>query len=388
MRTRICIAAALLATALWTPTANAEKDVIGTGDAVANSYIVVLKDGVSASPQTLLSRYKGTLKHTYRAALNGFSVHDMSEKQARRLAADPRVDFVHRNLRTSIQTTQFNPAWGLDRIGQRALPLNGRYTYPDQAGAGVRAYVIDTGIRTTHQEFQGRASHGYDAVNDDPIANDCNGHGTHVAATIAGRTFGVAKQARVIGVKVLGCDGFAVGESVIAGIDWVTENGVRPAVVNMSLGAVGQNPVEEQAIRRSIAAGFTYVLAAGNSGVDACNFTPARLPEAITVAATDRFDARAVYPRWQSNHGRCVDIWAPGADVQSASFNSDIATEVRGGTSMAAPHVAGAAALRLGANPNATHQQVRDALVNGATTTANLRDIRFGSPNRLLYIGN
>ncbi|MFI6097189.1 S8 family peptidase [Lentzea sp. NPDC051213] len=388
MRIKICIAAALIATTLSTPSANAEKDVIGTGDAVADSYIVVLKDGVSASPQTLLNKYKGTLKRTYKAALNGFSVHDMSEKQARRLAADSTVAYVQRNLRTKIQQNQFNPVWGLDRIDQRALPLNNRYTYPDQAAAGVRAYVLDTGIRTTHQEFQGRASHGFDFVNDDPIADDCNGHGTHVAGTIAGRTFGVAKQARVIGVKVLGCNGFAVADSVVAGIDWITENGVRPAVVNMSLGAFGQNPGQEEAIRRSIRAGFTYVLAAGNDGIDACNFTPARLPEAITVAATDRFDARAVHARWQSNHGRCVDIWAPGADIQSASFNGDIATEIRGGTSMATPHVAGAAALHLGANPNATHQQVRDALVNGATTTANLRDLRIGSPDRLLRIGN
>lgn len=388
MRTKICIVAALITTALWTPAANAEKDVIGTGDAVANSYIVVLKDDAAVSPQTMLSKYKGTLKHTYRAALNGFSVHDMPEQQARRLAADPRVDFVHRNLRTSIQATQLDPVWGLDRIGQRALPLNGRYAYPDHAGAGVRAYVIDTGIRTTHQEFQGRAAHGYDAINRDPIADDCNGHGTHVAATIAGRTYGVAKQARVIGVKVLGCNGFAVGESVIAGIDWVTDHGVRPAVVNLSLGALGQNLLEERAIRRSIAAGFTYVVAAGNVGQDACQHTPARIPEVITVAATDRFDARAVHPRWQSNHGPCVDIWAPGADVQSAAFHTDIATEVRGGTSMATPHVAGAAALHLATNPNATHQQVRDALVNRATTTANLRDLRVGSPNRLLYIGN
>ncbi|GGM83280.1 hypothetical protein GCM10011609_18990 [Lentzea pudingi] len=390
MRTKTCISVALLATAFCTPTANAaEKDVIGTGDAVANSYIVVLKDDAKVSPQTMLSKYKGTLKHTYRAALNGFSVHDMSEQQARRLAADSRVSYVQRNLRTKIQQNQFNPVWGLDRTDQRALPLNGRYTYPDQAGAGVRAYVIDSGIRTTHVDFQGRASHGFDVINNDPIADDCNGHGTHVASTIAGRTYGVAKQARVIGVKAIGCDGFSVGDSIIAGIDWVTDNGVRPAVVNMSVGGFGEDQGQADALRRSIAAGFTYVVAAGNDGRDACQYSPAGIEEAITVGATDRNDNRAQFT-WpgSSNHGRCVDIWAPGRDVQAASARNDFITEFRSGTSMATPHVAGAAALHLGANPNATHQQVRDALVNNATTTANLRDLRAGSPNRLLYIGN
>lgn len=388
MRTKICIAVALSATALWTPTANAEKDVVGNGDAVAGSYIVVLKDGVDASPQALLSKYDGRLKRTYSATFSGFSVRDMSERQARRLAADPRISYVQRNQRVSIRATQLNAPWNLDRTDQRALPLNTRYTYPDNAGEGVRAYVLDTGIRITHGDFEGRASHGADFIDDDLVADDCHGHGTHVASTIAGRTYGAAKRARVVGVKVLGCDGFADDDSVAAGVEWVTRNGVRPAVVNLSLGARGQNLVQEDAIRGSIRAGFTYVVAAGNDGRDACGYTPARLPEAITVGATDRNDSRAIF-NWleSSNHGRCVDIWAPGHDIRAASRVSDIATESRSGTSMAAPLVAGAAALQLGANRNATHQQVRDALVNGATTTANLRNIGFGSPNRLLYIG-
>ncbi|MET9627141.1 S8 family peptidase [Lentzea sp. NPDC006480] len=352
---------------------------------MADSYIVVLKDGTS--PQTLLSKYQGTLKRTYRTALNGFSVRDMSEKQARRLAADPRVAYVQRNLRMSIQDTQRGPVWGLDRIDQRNLPLDGGYTYPAAAANNVHAYVIDTGIRTTHVDFEGRASNGYDFIDDDPIADDCNGHGTHVASTLAGRNFGVAKRAQVVGVKVLGCDGFADGDSVIAGIDWVTANGVRPAVVNMSLGGQGQNPAQDAAIRRSIAAGFTFVVAAGNSGQDACGFTPAALPEAITVGATDRNDTRAQF-NWpeSSNFGQCLDIWAPGGNILAASHNGDRATETRGGTSMATPHVAGAAALYLSANPNASNLQVRDALVNGASTPF-LRDIRLGSPNRLLRTG-
>ncbi|MGW6446999.1 S8 family peptidase [Lentzea sp. NPDC055074] len=387
MRIKICIAAALFVAVLPTPAAHAEKDVVGTGDAVANSYIVVLKDGAKASPQALLSRYEGRIKRSYKAAISGFSVHEMSEKQARRLAADPSVAYVQRNLRMRSQDTQRGPVWGLDRIDQRALPLDNGYTYPAGAAQNVHAYVIDSGIRTTHSEFGGRASNGYDFIDDDPVADDCNGHGTHVASTLASRTFGVAKRAQVVGVKVLACNGYADADSVLAGIEWVTANGVRPAVVNMSLGAEGQNPAEEDAVRRSIAAGFTYVLAAGNSGRDACGFTPARTPEAITVGATSSNDARAVYPRWSSNFGPCVDIWAPGGDVQAASRNGDFASEVRGGTSMASPHVAGAAALYLGANPGATNQQVRDALVNGASTP-NLRDLQAGSPNRLLRVGN
>lgn len=228
MRLNFCIVTALFATVLCTPAANAEKDVIGSGDAVADSYIVVFKDGVNASPQALLTKYKGRLKRTYSAAISGFSVQDMSEKQARRLAADPRIAYVQRNLRMSAQDTQRWPAWGLDRIDQRNLPLDGGYTYPNRAADNVRAYVIDSGIRTTHTEFEGRASNGYDFIGDDPIADDCNGHGTHVASTIAGRTFGVAKRAQVVGVKVLGCNGFADADSVLSGIDWVTANGVRP----------------------------------------------------------------------------------------------------------------------------------------------------------------
>ncbi|MDX8142978.1 S8 family peptidase [Lentzea sp. BCCO 10_0061] len=390
MRINTCIAAALFATVLCTPTANAQQALRGEGEAVPGSYIVVLKDGVSASPQSLLSKYEGSLKRTYKAVLNGFSVRDMSEHQARRLAADPKVSYVQRNLILSGQTTQWNAPWNLDRIDQRALPLNAQYTYPNNAAAGVRAYVLDSGVRITHNEFEGRASHGFDFIDDDADASDCAGHGTHVAGTIAGRTSGVAKRAQVVSVRVLGCDNMADQDSVVSGIEWVTVNGRRPAVVNMSLGGFGQNDLMENAIRRSIAAGFTYVLAAGNDGRDACGFTPARLPEAITVGATDRNDNRSLWPQWakESNWGRCVDIWAPGTDVRSASSANDFATRLDSGTSMAAPSVAGAAALHLSANPNATNQQVRDALVNGATTTANLRDLRAGSPDRLLRIGN
>lgn len=247
--------------------------------------------------------------------------------------------------------------------------------------------MLDSGIRTTHQEFEGRASNGWDFIDDDPIAQDCIGHGTHVAGTIAGRTYGVAKKANVVGVRVLACDRFSKGNSVLDGIDWITEHGVRPAVVNMSLGGVGDDDwALEEAISRSIAAGFTYVLAAGNSGADACTFSLARLDEAITVGAVDGNDNRSIWPGGNSsNHGRCVDIWAPGSDIRSASHTSNVLTRLDGGTSMAAPHVAGAAAIYLSAHPDATHLQVRNALVDSATPDR-LRGLQLGSPNRLLQI--
>ncbi|KJK49060.1 hypothetical protein UK23_15140 [Lentzea aerocolonigenes] len=388
MRINTCIATALFATVLCTPTANAEQALTGEGEAIPGSYIVELKDGVTASPQTLLAKYKGTLKRTYRAALNGFSVRDMSEQQARRLAADPRVAEVHRNVVVSILDTQANAGWNLDRIDQAALPLDTRYEYPNTA-QNVTAYVLDTGIRITHREFGGRAANGFDFIDDDGIAQDCHGHGTHVAGTIAGRDSGVAKQVRVVGVRVLGCDGRADQDSVIAGINWVTANGVRPGVVNMSLGQSVPDDQMERAISRSIRAGFTYVLAAGNDGRDACGYSPARLPEAITVGATDRNDNRSTWPQYNkaSNWGRCVDIWAPGSDISSTSAANDFDTRLDSGTSMAAPSVAGAAALYLSTHPNASNLQVRNALVDNATPN-NLRGLFPGSPNKLLRIGN
>lgn len=387
MRIITCIAAALFAAVLCTPAATAQQALRGVGEAVPGSYIVVLKDGVSASPQALLSKYEGRLKRTYRAALQGFSVRDMSEQQARRLAADPAVDYVQRNLIISGNDTQPNAPWNLDRVDQRALPLDRQYTYPNSA-ANVRAYVLDSGVRITHNEFEGRASHGFDFVDNDADASDCAGHGTHVAGTIAGRTSGVAKRAQVVSVRVLGCDNRADLDSVVAGVDWVTANGVRPAVVNMSLGGRGQDEALERAVTRSIAAGFTYVIAAGNDGRDACGYTPARLPEAITVGATDTNDNRSVWPQWgtASNWGRCVDVWAPGTDISSASHANNFGLRLDSGTSMATPAVAGAAAVYLSTHPAATNRQVRDALVNGASTNI-LRGLQIGSPNRLLRIG-
>ncbi|MDX8142976.1 S8 family peptidase [Lentzea sp. BCCO 10_0061] len=388
LRRRVAIAAALgiASTAMWTPTAIAEQAVLpGAGaQAVEGSYIVVLKDGARTPASALASRYQGNVKHTYSTALNGFSVTGMSERQARRLAADPDVQFVERNTVATIQATQSNPVWGLDRIDQANLPLSQSYTYPNTA-SNVTAYVLDTGIRKTHSEFEGRASDGYDFIDNDAVAQDCQGHGTHVAGTVAGKTYGVAKKAKLVGVRVLDCNGSGAWDGIIRGIDWVTANGKKPAVVNMSLGGSGTNASLENAVKRSISAGITYVLAGGNSGQDACNFTPARTPEAITVGASDRADKRSIWSAGSSNYGQCLDIWAPGSDIVSASHSNDTGTRSMGGTSMASPHVAGAAALYLSANPSATPAQVRNALV-GVATPNKLTDIKTGSPNLLLKV--
>ncbi|ANZ37940.1 hypothetical protein BBK82_19650 [Lentzea guizhouensis] len=358
----MAIAAALgvAATAMWTPTATAEEDVLpGAGaQAVEGSYIVVLKDGVRTPASALASRYHGSVRHTFSTALNGFSVNGMSEQQARRLAADPAVDFVERNTFATIQGTQTNPTWGLDRIDQASLPLNRSYTYPNTA-SNVTAYILDTGIRKTHVDFENRAADGYDFISNDSVAQDCNGHGTHVAGTVGGKSYGVAKQVKLVGVRVLDCAGSGPWDGIIRAIDWVTQNAKKPAVVNMSLGGSGTNSSLENAVRRSIGSGVTYVLAGGNSGQDACTFTPARTPEAITVGASDRSDRRSIWSAGSSNHGRCLDIWAPGSEIVSASHSSDTGTRSMGGTSMASPHVAGAAALYLSANPSATPAQVR-----------------------------
>jgi subtilisin family serine protease len=387
-RRHVAIAAAvgIVATAMSTPTAIAEEAVLpGAGaQAIAGSYIVVFKDGARTPADVLAARYRGSVQHTYTTALRGFSVTGMSERQARRLAADPEVDFVERNTFARIQETQSNPTWHLDRIDQAHLPLDQKYTYPN-TGSAATVYVFDTGIRKTHTEFEDRASDGYDFIDDDPVAQDCDGHGTHVAGTVAGKTYGVAKKAKVVGVRVLDCGGSGSWEGVLRAIDWVTKNGTKPAVVNMSLSASGTNNALENAVRRSISAGFTYVLAGGNEGQDACGTTPARTPEAITVGGSDQNDKRSVWIGGTSNFGPCLDIWAPGSDIVSASHRSDTGTRSTGGTSMAAPHVAGAAALYLDAHPNATPAEVRDALV-GAATPNKLTDIKAGSPNLLLKI--
>ena len=371
--TAVAIAGSAGAASAATPTGTIMEANQAT--AIAGSYIVTLQPGeaVSTEAQRLVRRHGGSVRENFTAAVRGFHA-TMTRTQARRLAADPAVKSVEQDAKITADAVQTNPTWGLDRIDQAALPLSKSYTH--RSAAGVTAYVLDTGIRVTSQEFGGRARDGYDAVDKDTVAQDCNGHGTHVAGTIGGAKYGVAKDVKLVGVRVLDCTGSGSYSAIIAGVDWVTKNAVKPAVANMSLGGSTSKTLDD-AVRKSIASGVTYALAAGNENKDACQQSPARQPDAITVAATDSTDTRAAF----SNFGTCVDIFAPGVKITSASNKSDNGIATMSGTSMASPHVAGAAALMLGANPKLTPQQVRDALVADASTK--IQD-RAGSPAKLL----
>jgi subtilisin family serine protease len=336
----------------------------------AGRYIVVLKES-AGDPGTVSAdqgRRHGLQRSLlYRHALRGYAAKIPAGRVAA-LRADPRVAYVEPDGLVSADTTQTGATWGLDRIDQRPLPLNGTFNYT-ATGTGVRAYIIDSGIRPSHSDFGGRASVGTDTV--EPGYNtggiDCNGHGTHVAGTTGGTTYGVAKGVSLVAVRVLDCGGFGYNSEVIAGVDWVTANGVRPAVVNMSLGG-GASTALDSAVRRSIASGIQYAIAGGNGnrrGVaqDACKSSPSRVIEAMTIGATDRTDRKASW----SNYGNCVDWFAPGVEVTSAWYSSDTATHVGSGTSMATPHSAGVAALYLQTNAAADPATVRNALYNSAT---------------------
>jgi subtilisin family serine protease len=356
----------------------------GSATAVPGSYIVVLKDGSAATVRDkaagLADKYDGAVNEVYAKVLRGFET-TMSARAAKRLAADPAVAYVEQNQVISLADTQTGATWGLDRIDQASLPLSTTYTYPNTA-ASVHAYIIDTGILTTHSQFGGRATSGYDFVDNDSNATDCNGHGTHVAGTVGGSTYGVAKAVQLVGVRVLDCAGDGTTAGVISGINWVTSNAIKPAVANMSLGG-GASTTLDTAVSNSIAAGITYGIAAGNDSVDACSYSPARVPAAITVGATTSTDARASY----SNYGTCLDIFAPGSSITSAWYTSTTATNTINGTSMATPHVVGAAALVLQANPSYTPAQVASSLT-GSAVTAKVTSPGTGSPNRLLQVAN
>lgn len=351
---------------------------------IPGQYIVVLdeqkvqaksKSAVQSIATELLGKSEN-VKNLYATALTGFAAKDLSEARASGIETDARVRYVEQDRTVHAVASQSPATWGLDRIDARS-GLDDEYTY-EADGSGVNAYVLDTGVRTSHNEFGSRGSVGYDAINDGQNGQDCDGHGTHVAGTVGGSTYGVAKGVNVIAVRVLDCQGSGSLSGVIDGIDWVTQNAQSPAVANMSLGG-GASQSLDDAVQNSIDSGVTYAVAAGNSDADACNQSPARVSDALTVGSSTSNDARSSF----SNYGSCVDVFAPGSDITSAWYTSDSATNTISGTSMASPHVAGAVALFLENNPGASPSTAFDKITNTATQGA-LSDVN-GSPNLLLY---
>lgn len=344
---------------------------------VDNEWIVVLRDDADEEVGARRAGARGGLVVArWRDALRGYAVRG-NAALILAVRGDNDVAYVEQVQEYSIDATQNNATWGLDRIDQANLPLNGTYSYTS-TGSGVRAYIIDTGIRTSHNDFGGRASFGVNYAGGSN--SDCNGHGTHVAGTVGGTTWGVAKAVRLIAVKVLNCSGSGTTTGVVSGINWVAANAIKPAVANMSLGG-GASTSIDNAVQNAINAGITFVVAAGNSNANACNYSPARAANAITVGATTSTDARASY----SNYGTCVDIFAPGSSITSAWRTSNSATNTISGTSMASPHVAGAVARYLQGNPTASPSTVTSAIINAATLNK-VTNAGAGSPNRLLYI--
>ncbi len=362
---------------------------------IEGRYIVVLKDSaarlnhergvgarVSSVARDIAGRHRVRIGRTYENALRGFTVQ-ADDKALARLLADPRVAYVEEDGLVEVSATQSNATWGLDRIDQRNLPLNTTYVY-NATGSNVHAYIIDTGILTGHTQFTNRTGNGFRAIADDGRGtSDCNGHGTHVAGTVAGTTWGVAKGAIVHPVRVFGCGNSGSWSDIIAGIDWVRANHIKPAVANMSLGG-GINTAVDAAVNNLVNAGVVAVVAAGNNGGDACQNSPARVPNAITVGSTNNADGRSIFSSGSSNFGTCLDIFAPGSNIVSAGIANTSASATLSGTSMASPHVAGVAALHLQNNPYAAPSQVASAIIN-ASTPNKVTNAGSGSPNRLLY---
>ncbi len=351
---------------------------------IKNQYIVILNKDVGSSnefAQGIAKQHGGKVLQTYDAVLKGFAIYlpDVAGTAfVEAMKKNPKVVSVENDTIMKIDaTTQSNPDWGLDRIDQKNLPLDSAYSYL-QTGSGTTAYIVDTGILSTHQQFSGRVLSGYTAISDGNGTSDCHGHGTHVAGTVGGSTYGVAKNVSLVPIRILGCDGSGASSNVIAGLDWILKNGKKPAVVNMSLGGEA-NASLDSAVENLFNNGYVMVVAAGNSNTDACSSSPARVSKAITVAATDSTDTRASY----SNYGSCVDIFAPGSQINSSWIGSNTATKVLNGTSMATPHVAGVVAEMLQSTPTATPQTISTNLLNQASS--NVVKNPSGSPNRLLY---
>ena len=361
----------------------AAQQVLTSERAIPGQYIVVFNDAqttrsqVAAEAQALARQHGASILHVYQDALRGFAA-SMSATAAAAIARSPRVRYVEQDSVMTIVASQPNATWGLDRIDQRNLPLNTTYTY-DTTAVNVDVYIIDTGVRSTHVEFGGRVTGGYTAVNDGNGTNDCNGHGTHVSGTVGGAIYGVAKSVALHPVRVLDCGGSGSTSGVIAGVNWVAANHSTPAVANMSLGG-GASTALDDAVRNAITSGVTFAIAAGNSNANACNASPARVAQALTVGSTTSTDARSSF----SNFGTCVDLFAPGSSITSAWNSGDSATNTISGTSMATPHVAGVAALYLAVNPSASPSAVHAAIVNN-TTPNKVTGAGTGSPNRLLY---
>ncbi|HET7456135.1 MAG TPA: S8 family serine peptidase [Gemmatimonadaceae bacterium] len=355
------------------------------GAPIAGQYIVRFSDDVAdpaAAARRLVAAHGGTLRYVYRSAIKGFAAA-IPDAAAAAIAHDPNVVAVEQDQVMTASDVQTGATWGLDRIDSHPLVLDGSYTYNTTA-SNVHAYIIDTGILFSHSEFGGRASAGYDAVTAGGSAEDCNGHGTHVSGTVGGSTYGVAKGVLLVAVRVLDCSGSGSTSGVIAGVDFVRQNAIKPAVANMSLGG-GASSTLDQAVANAIASGVTFGIAAGNGNFlgiaqDACTTSPARVASAITVSATDRTDTKASW----ANYGTCVDIFAPGVNITSAWYSSTTATNTISGTSMATPHVVGAAALYLAGDPLASPSTVAAALT-GSATSGVVKSGGSGSPNLLLY---